>query len=61
MRMKLGTRLAMLLLALVAVAHVLRLVLGVEVVVDGWVAPMWVSIVGALIPAGLAFLIYREH
>ena len=59
--MKLGTRLAMFLLALVAVVHILRLALGVEVVVDGWVAPMWVSIAGALIPAGLVYLIYREH
>ena len=59
--MKTGTKLAMILLSVVAVAHLLRLVLGGDVVIGGWVMPSWPSILGTVIPAGLALMIYREH
>ncbi len=38
----------------VAVAHVVRLSTGIEIVVDGVILPMWVSLLGALIAAPLA-------
>lgn len=59
--MKTATKMAVALLALVAIAHLLRLILGLEVVIGGWTAPMWTSAIGALIPGALAFLVYREH
>jgi hypothetical protein len=40
---------------LIAVMHVLRLALRWEVVLNGWVVPMWVSAVALLIAAYLAF------
>lgn len=77
--MKPATKIAMILLTLVALAHLWRLVMGVPVVIGGdvatldnllgggavgsggWVVPMWVSVFGALIPGGLAFMMHREH
>ena len=47
-------------LLLIAARHVLRLVLKVEVVVDGTTVPQWFSIFGTLVPAGLALLLKRE-
>jgi lipopolysaccharide export LptBFGC system permease protein LptF len=38
----------------VAVAHVVRLITGIEIVVDGGIVPVWVSFLGALIAALLA-------
>ena len=40
--------------AVVAVAHVVRLITGLEIVVGGAILPMWVSFLGALIAALLA-------
>lgn len=48
------------LLTAVAAAHALRLVFGVELIVGSTVMPMWVSVVGALVPGALAVLLWRE-
>jgi hypothetical protein len=40
--------------AAVAVAHLVRLIMGFEIVVGGVVAPVWVSFPGALIATVLA-------
>ncbi len=74
-----ATKIAMILLMLVAVAHLLRLVMGVPIVIGGdvatlsdmvgggavaqggWVVPMWISIMGTLVPGGLAWMMYREN
>jgi len=44
---------------LVATAHVVRLLLEVEIVMSGWVLPLWVSVVGAVIPVILAWFCFR--
>lgn len=54
------TLLAAALLSLVALAQLLRLVLRVEVVVGGNVIPLWVSVIGVLVPGTLAFGLWRE-
>ena len=46
--------------ALVALLHVLRLVFGWEVTLQGSVVPMWVSGLGAVIAGGLAVMLWRE-
>ncbi len=58
--MKTGSMLAMLLLTLVAFAHLLRLVNGIEVTVGDWNVPQWVSVGGVIVPSGIAFLLWRE-
>ncbi len=50
-----------LLLTLVAIAHLLRLVLGVPVQVDSVAVPMAVSWVGFALPAVLAYWAFRLH
>jgi len=44
---------------LVATAHVVRLLLEVEIVMSGWVLPLWVSVVGAVVPVILAWFCFR--
>jgi len=58
--MKAFTTLAVVLFALVALAHLVRLIWGIEVVVGGTTIPQWVSVPGAIIPAGLAWMLWRE-
>ena len=58
--MKPFTTIAVALLALIAVVHLLRLVAGWEVVVNGYVVPTWFSLPGFIIAGGLAALVWRE-
>ena len=48
-----------LLFSLVALAHLLRIVYGMSVQVDEYAVPMFVSWIGFIIPAGLAFWAFR--
>lgn len=47
-------------LALVAIVHALRLLLGWSVTVDGSAIPMWVSVVALVITVGLAVGLWHE-
>ena len=58
--MKPGSLLAILLLVAVALAHIVRMALGLDVVVDGVGVPMWVSAVGVGVPILIAGLLWRE-
>jgi hypothetical protein len=58
--MKPGTTVATIVLALIAVIHLLRVVLGVPVTVGVTAVPMWASVVGMFIAGALAFLLWRE-
>jgi hypothetical protein len=58
--MKPFTTLAVVLFALIALVHLVRLIWGIEVVVGGTTIPQWVSVPGAFIPAGLALMLWRE-
>src|SRR5207245_7043078 len=54
------TTIAIVLFSLVAVLHVLRLIFGWEVVINGLVMPMWASVVGLIVAGGLAVMGWRE-
>ncbi len=58
--MKTGTLLAIIVFTIVAVAHLLRLVDGTQIVVGSTIIPMWVSFVGVLVPGLIAFLLWKE-
>ena len=58
--MKTGSMLAILLLTLVAIAHLLRLLFGLDVTAGGWSVPQWVSVGGVIVPAAIAYLLWRE-
>ena len=59
--MKPATMISTLFLAMVAVGHLLRLVLGVEIRVGGILVPLWVSVIACVLPAGLAVGLWREN
>jgi hypothetical protein len=54
------TAIAIVIFSLVAVLHVLRLIFGWEVVINGLVMPMWASVVGLIVAGGLAVMLWRE-
>ena len=54
------TTATILLLGLIALLHLVRLLMGWEVTLNGAVIPMWVSAIGAIVAAVLAVMIKRE-
>ncbi len=58
--MKTGTLLAIIVFTIVAVAHLLRLVDGTQIVVGSTTIPMWVSVPGALLPGLIVVLLWME-
>jgi hypothetical protein len=59
--MKPAAVLAALFLAMVSLAHLLRLILRAEIVVDGTVVPLWLSVIAVLGPGALAIWLWREQ
>ena len=58
--MKPFTTIATVIFALVALVHILRVFSGWEVTVGGKAVPMWASVAGLVIAAGLAVMLLRE-
>jgi hypothetical protein len=58
--MKTGSLLAIIVFTIVAVAHLLRLVDGTQIVVGSTTIPMWVSVPGALLPGLIVVLLWME-
>ena len=58
--MKPFTFLAIVIFALIALAHLFRLISGFEVVVGGMVVPQWASVLGLLVASVLALMLWRE-
>jgi len=59
--MKPVTTIVAILLMASSIAHLLRLILQVNIVANGVNIPLWLSIVGCIIPAVLAFMLWREN
>jgi hypothetical protein len=57
MNMKPSTLITIGLFVLVALLHIVRIIFGWEVIINGTIVPMWISVV---IPVGLALLIWLE-
>jgi hypothetical protein len=58
--MKPFTTIAVAVFAVVALAHLYRLISGFEVVVAGCRIPQWASVPGLIAAAGLAAMLWRE-
>jgi len=58
--MKTGSKLAILLLTIVAIAHLLRLISGTDMTVGEWNVPQWVSVLGVIGPGVIAGLLWKE-
>ncbi|MBU4372633.1 MAG: hypothetical protein KKD68_12255 [Proteobacteria bacterium] len=59
--MKPLTTIVVLLLGAISLAHLLRLIFQVNVVANGVIIPIWLSIFGCIVPAVLAFMLWREN
>jgi lipopolysaccharide export LptBFGC system permease protein LptF len=59
--MKPVTTIVAILLMAISIAHLLRLILQVDIVANGVNIPVWLSILGCIIPAVLAFMLWREN
>ena len=57
--MKSTNLMATVLLAAVSLAHLLRLVFGLQVTVADRIIPMWVSAIAFLVAGGLAIMLWR--
>ena len=58
--MKPFTTIAVAVFALVAVVHLFRLFAGWQVIVAGFVIPVWWSVFGLVVAGGLALMVWRE-
>ena len=59
--MKPVTTIVAILLMAISIAHLLRLIFQVNIVANGVNIPIWLSIVGCIIPAVLAFMLWWEN
>ncbi len=55
-----ATLIAAVLLALVAVAHLLRMLFNMEATIGGVAVPMWVSVIATVVAGGVALLLWRD-
>ncbi len=55
-----SSAIAVVLLALIALGHLLRVLAGWELVIGGIVVPLWPSVVVFLVFGGLAIMLWRE-
>ena len=58
--MKPFTTVAIAVFSLVALLQLLRVALGWEVTVNGFVIPVWASVIACIVAATLAFMLWRE-
>ena len=58
--MKPFTIIAVVLLSLISLLHLLRLVLGWEVIVNGMSIPVWLSGIAFVVTAAIALMLWRE-
>jgi len=59
--MKPVTTIVVIFLGAISIAQLLRLIFQVNVVVNGVTVPIWLSIFGCIVPAVLAFMLWREN
>jgi len=59
--MKPVTTIVVLLLVAISIAHLLRLILQVDIVANGMNIPIWLSILGCIVPTVPAFMLWREN
>jgi len=46
--------------SLICLVHIARLVFGLDITIGGWVVPLWVSVPGAIVTGGLAYMLWKE-
>ena len=59
--MKPATTIAALLLIAISIAHLVRIIKQIDIVVNGLNVPIWVSVLGCIVPLVLALMLWREN
>jgi hypothetical protein len=59
--MKPVTTIVVILLSAISFVQLLRLIFQVGIVAGGVTIPIWLSILGCIVPAVLAFMLWREN
>jgi hypothetical protein len=59
--MKPVTTVVVFLLSAISIPQLLRIVFQVDIVANGVNIPIWLSIFGCIVPAMLAFMLWREN
>jgi hypothetical protein len=59
--MKPVTTVVTILLVILSVLHLLRLILRIDVLINGMLVPVWLSLFGFMVPLTLAWLLWREN
>ena len=59
--MKPVTTIVVILLSAISFGHLLRLIFQVSIIANGMNIPLWLSILGCIVPAVLAFMLWREN
>ncbi len=54
------TKIASVIFGIIALLHLLRLIISAEIVVAGFLLPMWISIGGLIVTAILSFGLWKE-
>ena len=54
------TKIGAIVFAVMALVHLYRLIHPFDLVIAGWSAPQWVSVVGLLVPGILSIMLWRE-
>ena len=58
--MKPFSNIAVIIFSIISLAHLLRLIFHWEVIVNGFVVPLWISVPACIFLGTLAFLLWRE-
>ncbi|HET6461707.1 MAG TPA: hypothetical protein VFG29_13085 [Syntrophales bacterium] len=58
--MKPFTVIAIVIFCIMSVIHILRLIYGWEVVINGVQIPVWMSFLGAIVAGLIAYMLWRE-
>ena len=58
--MKPFSTIAVVIFAILSLAHILRLIFRWEVIVNGFIVPQWVSVPACILTGALAFMLWRE-
>ena len=58
--MKTGTKLAIILFSIVSTAHLLRLLFDLNISIESWNVPQWISVLGVVGPGAIALMLWRE-
>lgn len=56
-----ATLFAAIIFTLVALAHLLRVLLGLSITIGGWPVPLWMSVIGFIVPCILVVALMQER